>query len=309
MAVLKHATGDLAGTLVELKSDVIVIGRSPDCDIILGIMSNYKNWPRRAVHDLLPFARPGAGEKKANDGSRMPASKSESLVMIRRIIRRVLLLLLLVAIVAGALRSRHGPRSWFSKVAPWATSRTLPARTDGRRVPVDPATVWVDDGDTIRITWPDAPRETVRLLGIDAPEVRHKNGPIPEDQPQGPESLAFARSRILGARRLELVRAFHHDRFGRTLGYLYVDGVNYSVLAIENHMAESTIDRFGDSGFPREAAEVRQAARRAGPPPFESPVQFRDRMGAASRASSFAPDARPARPAPEPAPLLPSIPR
>ncbi len=229
--------------------------------------------------------------------------------MIRRILRRVLLLLLLAAIVAGAVRSRHGPRFGFPRVAPWATSRTLPARTDGTRVPVDPAAVWVDDGDTIRITWPDAPSETVRLLGIDAPEVRHKNDPISQDQPYGPESLAFARSRILGASRLDLVRASHRDRFRRTLGYLFVDGVNFSVLAIENHMAESTIDRFGDSGFPREAAEVREAARRAGPPPFESPVRFRDRMGVASRASSFAPDASPEQPAPEPALPSPGIPR
>ena len=37
MAVLKHVTGDLAGTLVDLKSDVTVIGRLPECDIILAI--------------------------------------------------------------------------------------------------------------------------------------------------------------------------------------------------------------------------------------------------------------------------------
>ena len=35
MAVLKQVTGDLAGTLVELKSDVTVIGRLPECDIFL----------------------------------------------------------------------------------------------------------------------------------------------------------------------------------------------------------------------------------------------------------------------------------
>ena len=37
MAVLKHLTGDLAGTLVDLKSDVIVIGRLQDCEILLAI--------------------------------------------------------------------------------------------------------------------------------------------------------------------------------------------------------------------------------------------------------------------------------
>jgi endonuclease YncB( thermonuclease family) len=154
-------------------------------------------------------------------------------------------------------------------------------------------TVWVDDGDTIRISWLDGPRETVRILGIDAPEIRHQNNPIAEDQPYGQESLAFARRLIQGARRLELVRATHGDRFGRTLGYLFVDGANYSVLAIENHLAESTIDRFGNSGFPREAAEVRDAARRAGPPPFESPVRFRAGTSPGSGTSSSAAQASP----------------
>jgi phosphoserine phosphatase RsbU/P len=37
MAVLKHMTGDLAGTLVDLKSDVMVIGRLQDCEILLAI--------------------------------------------------------------------------------------------------------------------------------------------------------------------------------------------------------------------------------------------------------------------------------
>ena len=35
MAVLKQVTGDLAGRLVDLKSDVTVIGRLPECDIML----------------------------------------------------------------------------------------------------------------------------------------------------------------------------------------------------------------------------------------------------------------------------------
>jgi len=195
--------------------------------------------------------------------------------MIRRLARRALLLLLVVALALGVLRSRTGLS--LPSIARWATSRTLPLRPAGTRVLVNPATVRVDDGDTIRITWPDAPRETVRILGIDAPEIGHRSGPTAEDQPYGRESLAFARRHLLGASRLELLRAAHHDRFLRTLGYLFVDGVNYSTLAVENHMAECTIDRFGDSGFPREAAEVRDAARRAGPPPFESPARFRAR--------------------------------
>jgi endonuclease YncB( thermonuclease family) len=168
-------------------------------------------------------------------------------------------------------------------------------------VPVDPRKVWVDDGDTIRIDWPDAPRETVRLLGIDAPEIHHTRNPSSLDQPYGRESLDFARRRILGAGRLELLRSSRGDRFGRTLGYVFVDGLNYSVLAIENHLAESTIVRFGDSGFPEEAAAVSAAARRAGPMPFESPVRFRDRMGITQRRPESRPTLRAtAAPPPEP---------
>jgi len=195
--------------------------------------------------------------------------------MIRRLARRAALLLLLVALALGVLRTKFGLR--LPRGTRWATSRTIPTRPVGTRVLVDPARVWVDDGDTIRITWPDAPPETVRILGIDAPEIGHKSNPTAEDQPYGRESLAFARRHLLGASRLELLRAAHADRFLRTLGYLFVDGVNYSTLAVENHMAECTIDRFGDSGFPREAAEVRAAEGRAGPPPFESPARFRER--------------------------------
>ncbi len=196
--------------------------------------------------------------------------------MIRRIARRAALLLLLVALALGVLRTKFGLR--LPRGARWATSRKIPTRPVGTRVLVDPARIWVDDGDTIRITWPDAPPETVRILGIDAPEIGHKSDSTAEDQPYGRESLAFARRHLLGASRLELLRAAHDDRYHRTLGYLFVDGVNYSTLAVENHMAECTIDRFGDSGFPREAAEVRAAEGRAGPPPFESPARFRERV-------------------------------
>src|SRR5688500_13051423 len=36
MAILKRVTGEPAGQIIELKSDLIVIGRAPDCHIILG---------------------------------------------------------------------------------------------------------------------------------------------------------------------------------------------------------------------------------------------------------------------------------
>ena len=53
MAVLKHMTGDLAGTIVDLKKDVTVIGRLPECDIIL----NANGVSRRPCRD--PQSRHG----------------------------------------------------------------------------------------------------------------------------------------------------------------------------------------------------------------------------------------------------------
>ena len=35
MAILKRVTGEPAGQIIELKNDLIVIGRAPDCHIIL----------------------------------------------------------------------------------------------------------------------------------------------------------------------------------------------------------------------------------------------------------------------------------
>ncbi|MDG3004539.1 thermonuclease family protein [Paludisphaera mucosa] len=183
---------------------------------------------------------------------------------------RLRLLLVLAAIAFLAYREWHAP-------AP-APRGGAAARRAHVRVPVDPQAVWVDDGDTIRIKWPDAAPERVRMLGIDAPEVANRRFPEHKEQSHGEEARAFARRTILGAQRLELLRAARPDRYGRTLGYLFVDGANYSVLAVENHMAESTVARFGDNGLPEEAARVEAAARRAGPPPFESPREFRDRV-------------------------------
>ncbi|WP_165067712.1 thermonuclease family protein [Paludisphaera rhizosphaerae] len=181
---------------------------------------------------------------------------------------RLRLLLALVALACLAYRE------WSRPAAPRKGPDHRPALV---RVEVDPRTVWVDDGDTIRIKWANAPAERVRILGIDAPEVANARYPDHKEQEYGEESKAFARRTILGAGRLELVRAARPDQYGRTLGYLFVDGRNFSVLSVENHMAESTVDRFRDEGFPAEAAKVRAAARRVGPPPFESPKAFRDR--------------------------------
>jgi micrococcal nuclease len=144
--------------------------------------------------------------------------------------------------------------------------------------------VTVDDGDTVVIQWTAQDAETVRILGIDAPETRHVEHDIPFAQPFGPEAQAFARGAFAAARRIELLRATTLDPFGRTLGYLFLEGRNYSTLVVRARLADESVSKFGDNGFPKEAAEVLSTAQAARPFPFEPPYAYRGRMREVSRA-------------------------
>lgn len=151
-------------------------------------------------------------------------------------------------------------------------------RPHGTRVPVPAALLQIDDGDTVAIRWAEKDEEIVRILGIDSPETRHVEHNLPYAQPFGEEARAFARGAFAVARRIELLRAATVDPFDRTLGYLFVDGRNYSTLIVRARVAAESITQFGDNGFPKEAAEVMEAAKTQGPLPFEPPHLFRARM-------------------------------
>jgi micrococcal nuclease len=137
----------------------------------------------------------------------------------------------------------------------------LQSRPHGAHVEVESSAIRVMDGDTIELRWSAVEVETVRVLGIDAPELflGGRGGSV--KNPAGTEARGFARGAFATAHRVELLRAATRDRYGRTLGYFFLDGRNYSVLALRSGMAFETISRFGDNDFPREAAEVTEAAR------------------------------------------------
>lgn len=153
-------------------------------------------------------------------------------------------------------------------------------RPHTERVTVDPARVVVDDGDTVVIAWSATDHETVRILGIDTPETRHPEHDLPYAQPFGEEARAFARGAFATAGKIELMRAATLDPYGRTLGYVFLDGRNYSVLVVAARLAAESITAFGDNGFPREAADVLEAAKVQGPLAFEPPHVYRARMRA-----------------------------
>jgi micrococcal nuclease len=151
-------------------------------------------------------------------------------------------------------------------------------RPHSSRVAVDLKQIEIDDGDTIQIKWGPNDVEEVRILGIDCPETRHVQHDIPYSQIFGEEARAFARGTFAVATKVELLRASMLDPYDRTLGYMFVNDKNYSVLVLEARLAEESITAFGDNGFPQEAAVVLATAKGAGPLPFEPPYQYRNRM-------------------------------
>ncbi len=187
-----------------------------------------------------------------------------------------LVLALAAAVVASPLAAQEAGRRDRAPAKPQT-------RQHAARVAVDPAIVSVEDGDTVVLRWPNDDVETVRILGIDAPETRNPEHDLPYAQAFGDEARAFAHGAFLASRRIELIRAATLDPYGRTLGYFFLDGENYSVLIVRARLAEETLSRYGDNGLPREAAEVTAAARAAGPLAFESPGAFRARMREVSR--------------------------
>jgi endonuclease YncB( thermonuclease family) len=175
-----------------------------------------------------------------------------------------------------------GQASASSQSAAPAAAAKKPVKSQPRphstRVAVDVKQIEIDDGDTIQIKWGPNDVEEVRILGIDCPETRHVEHNLPYSQMFGEEARAFARGAFATAAKVELLRASMLDPYDRTLGYMFVNDKNYSVLVLEARLAEESITAFGDNGFPQEAAVVLETAKRAGPLPFEPPYQYRNRM-------------------------------
>ena len=157
----------------------------------------------------------------------------------------------------------------------------LPPRTpsaeDPPRILVPHEILRVDDGDSLSIRWPDG-IETVRILGIDTPETFHPQHDLPYAQPFGDVARGFLEGCLAVADEVQLLRSGDKDPYGRTLGYLFLDGKNYSLLVLRAGLAVENVRHFGDNGLPAIAAEVLAAAEEAPPVPFEAPYRFRARM-------------------------------
>jgi micrococcal nuclease len=91
----------------------------------------------------------------------------------------------------------------------------------------------VVDGDTI-IVKKGATKLTIRLVGIDAPEVSHaKNEP---GQPFSQQSTKHLAGLVLN--KTVDVKSHGPDRYGRTLGEVFLDGNNINLAMVKSGFAE-----------------------------------------------------------------------
>ena len=91
----------------------------------------------------------------------------------------------------------------------------------------------VTDGDTITVTQ-NGFKTTIRLVGIDAPEKsRKKHDP---GQPFSQNSTKYLAGMVLN-KNVDIV-SYGNDRYGRTLGVVYVDGKNVNLEMVKAGLAE-----------------------------------------------------------------------
>ncbi len=139
------------------------------------------------------------------------------------------------------------------------------------RIRIDKSAIRPDDGDTF--FYKDL---TIRILGIDAPEIIHKEHGIFEDQPYGKKAAAMTIDILKKAKIIEYL-PFQNDKYGRLLAHVFVDGELLSVYLINAGLAYETISYYGDNGFPRLAERILKAAKGSPRPLFEKPYKWRRR--------------------------------
>lgn len=83
----------------------------------------------------------------------------------------------------------------------------------------------VHDGDTLKLS----NDKTFRLYGVNAPEVK---------EPFYEEAKSFTENLVLGKEiSFEQEENYKEDKFGRTLGYVIVSGVNLNIELVRNGLA------------------------------------------------------------------------
>ena len=157
-----------------------------------------------------------------------------------------------------------------------AATRAQPASAEAAFDPANATTtpgyytvVRVVDGDTI-IVWKDGQNETVRLLGMDTPEVVDPRKPV---ECYGPEASAEGK-KLLSHQDVKLISdpsQDTYDKYGRMLAYVYLpSGFFYNNFMIsEGYAHEYTYKKAYEFQKEFKAAETQAKAAQKG---FWSPM-------------------------------------
>src|SRR3989344_6555275 len=103
------------------------------------------------------------------------------------------------------------------------TQSTLPTETSTNISLI--SVTEVSDGDTLKLS----DGKTFRLYGVNAPEVKES---------YFEEAKAFTQNLVLGKEiSFEQEANYKVDKFGRELGYVFIDGVNLNLELVRNGLA------------------------------------------------------------------------
>ncbi|HUU40927.1 MAG TPA: thermonuclease family protein [Desulfatiglandales bacterium] len=138
-----------------------------------------------------------------------------------------------------------------------------------RLIRINKSAIRPDDGDTFY--YKGVP---IRVLGIDAPEIIHKEHGISQDQPYGRQAAAMIVDLFKKAKIIEYLPA-QNDKYGRLLAHVFVDGELLSIHLIKAKLAYENVSYYGDNGFPDLAERILKAAKESPSLPFEDPYKWR----------------------------------
>ncbi|MGQ4555689.1 thermonuclease family protein [Halobellus sp. GM3] len=186
---------------------------------------------------------------------------------------RWLTLLVVVSLVfAGCLSGVPDAESRTTERASVEEATVEEASIEGVRVSVTD----VVDGDTVKVAYPNGTRETVRLLGVDTPEVYGETDPgdfagVPATDAgarcldrAGEDASAYAKDRLTGES-VTLVFDERSDRrgyYGRLLAYVYVGTESFNHALLREGHARVYPSTFTErERYERAEADARDARR------------------------------------------------
>ena len=116
------------------------------------------------------------------------------------------------------------------------------------------------DGDTIIVSQ-GTEKLTIRLVGIDAPEVSHKKHE--PSQPFGQAATKHLAGLVLN--KTVTIQSYGHDRFGRTLAVVLFNGTNINLEMVKAGLAEvyrgTPASKFDNGPYWKAEREAQAAGR------------------------------------------------